>query len=92
MEKCKTCREPLDNVMERLKNLETILAQKQQSSPDQVFFDNQEFIQVMNISKRTAQEWRNHSVIGYSQVRNKFYYRLSDILLLLDKNYKPAKF
>ena len=91
MEHCKTCREPLDNVMERLKRLETILAQKQQSCPDQVFFDNQEFIQVMNISKRTAQAWRDTGIIAYSQVGCKMYYRLNDILSLLEKHHKPAK-
>jgi hypothetical protein len=77
--------------MERLKRLETILAQKQQSSPDQVFFDNQEFIQVMNISKRTAQAWRDTGIIAYSQIGCKMYYRLTDILALLEKHHKPAK-
>jgi hypothetical protein len=77
--------------MERLKRLETILAQKQQSSPDQVFFDNQEFIQIMNISKRTAQAWRDTGIIAYSQIGCKMYYRLTDILALLEKHHKPAK-
>ncbi|MFZ4548304.1 MAG: helix-turn-helix domain-containing protein [Bacteroidales bacterium] len=91
MEHCKTCREPLENVMERLKRVEIILEHKQQSSPDQVFFDNQEFIQVMNISKRTAQAWRDAGIIAYSQIGCKMYYRLTDILALLEKHHKPAK-
>ncbi len=55
--------------------------------PEDVFFDNQEFMQLMNISKRTAQEWRNKKVIEFSQVGNKIYYRLSDIQKLLNNNY-----
>jgi hypothetical protein len=55
--------------------------------PEDVFFDNQEFMQLMNISKRTAQEWRNKKVIEFSQVGNKIYYRLSDIQKLLKNNY-----
>lgn len=91
MEQCKTCREPLDKVMERLTRLETILAQKQQSEPENVFFDNQEFIQIMNISKRTAQAWRDSGIIAYSQVGGKVYYRLTDIHSLLEKHHRPAK-
>ena len=55
--------------------------------PEDVFFDNQEFMKLMNISKRTAQEWRNKKVIEFAQVGNKIYYRLSDIKKLLNTNY-----
>jgi hypothetical protein len=55
--------------------------------PEDVFFDNQQFMKLMNISKRTAQEWRNKKIIEFSQVGNKIYYRLSDIQKLLNDNY-----
>ncbi len=55
--------------------------------PEDIFFDIQEFMQLMNISKRTAQEWRNKKIILCSQVGNKIYYRLSDIQKLLNDNY-----
>ena len=58
MEDCKKCREPLERIQERLNTMLLKLELKQHSSPEQVFFDNQEFIQLMNISKRTAQAWR----------------------------------
>ena len=57
------------------------------SDPEDVFFDNQEFMLLMNISKRTAQEWRNKKIIEFSQVGNKSYYSLSDIKKLLNENY-----
>ena len=57
------------------------------SDPEDVFFDNQEFMLLMNISKRTAQEWRNKKIIEFSQVGNKIYYRLSDIKKLINDNY-----
>ena len=57
------------------------------SDPEDVFFDNGEFMKLMNISKRTAQEWRNKKIIEFSQVGNKIYYRLSDIKKLLNENY-----
>ena len=91
MEHCKTCREPLESVLDRLHRIEEILSKKQHTDPEQVFFDNQEFIQVMNISKRTAQAWRDEGIISYSQVGSKMYYRLADILALLNKHHKPSK-
>lgn len=63
---------------------------KQQVNPENVFFDNKEFIRLMKISNRTAIQWRANAIIAYSQVNNKIYYRLSDILELLHRNYKPA--
>lgn len=90
MEHCHICREPLEKVQQRLDAIIKRLEQTQRSSPDQVFFDNQEFLLVMNISKRTAQQWRDGLIIGFSQVGNKIYYRLSDILELLEKHFKPA--
>ena len=56
-----------------------------------VFLDNQEFLQVMNISKRTAQQWRDSGIIAYSQVGAEIYYRFSDIEDLLNKNHIKAK-
>ena len=57
------------------------------SDPEDVFFDNHEFMILMNISKRTARKWRNKKIIEFSQVGNKIYYRLSDIKKLLNENY-----
>ena len=57
------------------------------SDPEDVFFDNHEFMLLMNISKRTARKWRNKKIIEFSQVGNKIYYRLSDIKKLLNENY-----
>jgi hypothetical protein len=39
-------------------------------------------VYVEHISKRTAQDWRKKKIIGFFQIGNKIYYRLSDV-----KNY-----
>jgi len=78
----------IGDFIERLQELEEKL-KKIQSVKD-VFLDNQEFLQVMNISKRTAQTWRDSGIISYSQVGAKIYYRVSDIEELLNKNYIKA--
>jgi len=93
MEKQRFTEDELARIHQRLDELTRELEKKQQTSPDQIWYDNQEFIQVMNISKRTAAYWRSANVVGYSQVGNKIYYRLSDIQTLLAKNaVPPAEF
>lgn len=83
--------ERIEDIIIRLdEKINLIMAQLKISSknnPDDVFFDNQEFMKLMNISKRTAQEWRNNKTIEFSQVGNKIYYRLTDIQKLLNDNY-----
>ena len=54
------------------------------------FIDNADFLHLMNISKRTAQTWRDSGVIAFSQIGSKIYYRTSDIEDLLNKNYNKA--
>ena len=83
--------ERIENILKRLDEQMTIvvanLKLNEKIDPDDVFFDNGEFMKLMNISKRTAQEWRNKKIIEFSQVGNKIYYRLSDIQRLLNDNY-----
>ena len=64
--------------------------EEKQKSPHDTFLDNQEFLQLMNISKRTAQSWRDEGKVSFSQIGSKIYYRMSDVQKLLDKNYKKA--
>ena len=76
-------------VLNRMDELESALTKKQKN-PEDVFIDNQEFIQLMNISKRTAQTWRDEGYINFSMIGYKIYYLMSDVRLLIDRNYKIA--
>ena len=53
--------------------------------------DNDDFINLMKISKRTAQTWRDNGAISFSQIGSKIYYKTHDIEDLLHKHYNPAK-
>jgi Helix-turn-helix domain len=78
-----------DELISRLDRIQQEVINKQKSPVD-TFIDNQEFIQIMNVSKRTAQSWRDEGIISFSQIGSKIYYRMSDVQSLLDKHYKPA--
>ena len=82
-------KDQFENLNAQLEQIKSYLSNKQKD-PKDVFLDNQEFLQLMNISKRTAQSWRDDGVISFSQVGSKIYYRMSDVQALLDKNYRTA--
>lgn len=77
------------DLVNRLDKLNQKLEGKQKS-PSETFLDNQEFLQLMNISKRTAQTWRDVGIVAFSQIGSKIYYKMSDVHKLLDKNYKKS--
>ena len=77
-------------IKEQLKELKAILTKSQLLHPDDLFCDNEEFLKIMKISRRTSQFWRNTGIIGFIQIGNKIYFRLKDIQELLNNNYKSV--
>lgn len=57
--------EEIELILKRLDKIEEAVSIRQKI-PEHTFFDNQQFLQVMNISKRTAQAWRNKGLISHS--------------------------
>lgn len=78
---------PKDQFQQLLARVEQIHQSVEKLTPAQTFIDNAEFIQLMKISKRTAQNWRDEKRIAFSQVGAKIYYKLSDVEKLLQSNY-----
>lgn len=72
-------------ILGKLNTIELYL--KMTQGNEDVFLDNQQFIILMNISKRTAQTWRDQNIIPFSMVGNKIYYQMKDVRTLLAKNY-----
>lgn len=65
--------------------------QKSKNNANAEFIDNADFIKLMNISKRTAQSWRDNSIISYHQIGAKIYYKSTDVEALLKLHYQPSK-
>lgn len=72
----------LDALQEQVKS--------QQPTSKKSFIDNEEFLELMGISKRTAQSWRDEGKISFSQVGNKIYYKMSDVDKLLAEHYNKS--
>lgn len=73
----------------KIEETKTLISQSTKS-PQEVFVDNQEFLILMNVSKRTAQTWRDEGKISFSQIGSKIYYKMDDVTKMLNNNYKPA--
>ncbi len=84
-------KERLKAIEQRLEKLTKELATIKKTALKAQLIDNADFLQLMNISSSTAQNWRNKGIIAYSQIENKIYYKVSDIERLLDIHYRPFK-
>jgi hypothetical protein len=82
---------PKDQFQALMARIELIHNRLEELTPNQTFVDNSEFIQIMKISKRTAQTWRDENRIAFSQVGAKIYYKLTDVEQLLQKTTIHAK-
>jgi len=82
-------KEQYTDLVKRLDEINHRLDAKNESKKD-TFIDNQEFLLLMKISKRTAQTWRDEGRISFSQVGNKIYYKHSDVEKLLDEYYNKS--
>ena len=61
-----------------------------EKEPKDKWLDNQEVMQMLHISKRLLQSWRDDGKVNFSQVGAKIYYRESEINNLLEKHQVKA--
>jgi hypothetical protein len=77
-------------LLSKVENIETTLRElrlKRSCPTKDEWLDNQDVMQLLNISKRLLQTYRDENVIPFSKINNKIYYKASDIQKLLEKHY-----
>ena len=81
-----------DQFTELMSKLDTIQSQiNAKANPKQeTYLGSVEFLKLLDVSKRTAQTWRDEGKISFSQVGNKIYYKLSDVEKLLTEHYNKS--
>lgn len=52
---------------------------------------NGDVCQLLNISKRTLQDYRDKRIIPYTQFAGKILYKASDLEKMLEENYKSSR-
>ena len=78
-----------DNLVKRMDEIQSTILNSNGSQTES-FLDNQQFLQLMKVSKRTAQSWRDEGIISFSQVGSKIYYQMSDVQKLLEAHKRKA--
>ncbi len=49
------------------------------------WFDNQEVCQILNISKRSLQTYRDNGTLPYTQINHKMFYKPEDVEQIINK-------
>ena len=85
--------EAFETIMSEFKSLKEEVVrfrEKNQTPLGEKWLDNQEVCELLYISKRTLQSYRDNGLIPFSQVNAKIYYKASDISEYLNKHYNKA--
>jgi len=75
-------------IMARFDKLEQFIIEKKKLNPlTEVWLDVSDACNLLKISKRTLQSYRDNKIISYSRVSNKIYFKATDIEKHLNDNY-----
>jgi hypothetical protein len=79
----------IQQLLDKVDEITSILKTRNGIDPEDIFIDNNEFLQLLKVSRRTAQHWRDSGIIGHTPINGKIYYSLADVKEMMKKNYKP---
>lgn len=74
-----------------LKHEITELCRPSENNRLKSYYDNQEVCQILQMNKRTLQNYRENGKIPFTRIEHKMYYRPADIEKFLAKNYVKAQ-
>ncbi|AEA42600.1 helix-turn-helix domain-containing protein [Fluviicola taffensis] len=80
--------EAFQQIVKRLEAINEKLNKEKGTTPlSEVWMDNQDVCELLHISKRTLQHYRDSGKLPFSQIGAKIYYKASDIDAFLQSNY-----
>lgn len=83
--------EQFDKLVEQVKTLNEKVENINKKDPlKDRWLDIQDVCELLHISKRTLQSYRDKGILPFSQTGAKIYYKASDIQKHLEKHYNPA--
>lgn len=75
-------------IVHQLEAINTKLNQQKDTTPlSDVWMDNQDVCELLHISKRTLQHYRDSNKLPFSQIGAKIYYKASDVDAFLQESY-----
>ncbi len=80
--------ETFKEIMKNLLEIRSELKQRAKLNPlSETWLDISEACQLLKISKRLLQSYRDNRILSFSQINGKIYFRASDIESLLNSHY-----
>ena len=77
--------EELQIVVDRLEKIEKVLKREQKNVDDPIL-GTEDVLNLLKVSRRCLQSWRDEALIEFSAIKGKFYYRLSAINRMLESH------
>ena len=77
----------LEGVFQRLDEMNKRLSAKEKK-PSEIWLDNQEVMQLLKVSRRCLQNYRDTNLLASAIIGNKLFYKMSDIEDLLNRHYR----
>lgn len=76
-------------IVDQLEAIQQKLNKEKSTTPlSDIWMDNQDVCELLHVSKRTLQHYRDSGKIPFSQIGAKIYYKASDIDEFLNQHYK----
>jgi len=76
-------------LLDQLEAIHLKLDKEKSTTPlSDIWMDNQDVCELLHISKRTLQHYRDSDKLPFSQIGAKIYYKASDIDAFLNNHYK----
>ena len=84
--------EEFKQIMDKINRIQKSIEDNKTQTPlTDKWLDVQEVCELLKISKRTLQNYRDQGIISYSQISGKIYFRATDIEEHLNKHYTNSK-
>jgi len=68
------------------KSLDDICRAKLVTEVVEPIYNTDQLLDLLQVSRRTLQDWRDKGLIEFSAIRGKFYYRYSSVMKMLDNH------
>jgi len=77
-------------LLERIEGIHQSQNKNPEKKLKETWFDVEETMKMLNISRRTLQNYRDQGVLSFSQIGSKIYFRAADLDDHLDRHYAKA--
>lgn len=74
-------------IMQLRNRIEEILKNYRPVMNGEIYLSGEDLCQLLHISKRTLQQYRDDNILPFIQIGGKIIYKESDILTVLEQNY-----